>query len=397
MLSNQYVTKLINLEGVKFKDIYIEQDEVRILVAKQSDIEICPQCGRPTTKLVDITSKIYRDLNILNRICLIEIDQRRFECRNCFHTFMEPISFVRLYRRYTIRFEREVYKCCKETNAAYAASQFGISDHTAAGIYEWYAMQKQAELKLDKEIKEIGIDEIAMHKGHQDFILVITDLSNKRVIEVLKDRKKETLEAFLLGWNEELKKGIKAVAIDLWSPYRSAALQHLPNASIVADRFHVMQNLNKALDECRKQEKNASGNKEEWKDAKYALLKNKEDLTEEQQAILTKVLNISPILKQVYDLKEQFREIFNQADSKEEAKLKLHAWILGVIKKDINTCFGFVKTLLNWEDNILNYFLDRLSSGFVEGVNNKIKLIKRKAFGFRNFENFRIKIIDCFS
>jgi transposase len=312
MLSNHYVTKLINLEGIKFKEIYIQKDEVRILVVKDQDIEVCPKCLKATNKLVDTTAKVYRDLNILNRICFIEIDHRRFECRNCFNTFMESIPFIRPYRRYTNRFEKEVYECCKETNATYAASRFGISDHAAAEIYEWHAKQKLEELKLDQEIEEIGIDEIAMHKGHHDFILVITNLNNKKVIEVLTDRKKETLESYLKGWGEELKNGIKAVAIDLSSPYRSAVEKHLPNAFIVADRFHVMQNLNKALDECRKQEKNVCGNKEDWKDAKYAVLKNKENLTEEQKSILNKILNISPILKLAYDLKERFREIFNQ-------------------------------------------------------------------------------------
>lgn len=186
------------------------------------------------------------------------------------------------------------------------------------------------------------------------------------------------------------------MAIDLWSPYRSAVEEHIPNAVIVADRFHVMQNLNRALDECRKQEKNLSDNKDDFKDAKYPILKNKEDLTEEQRTILAKVLSISSILKLAYELKEQFREIFNEMN-RQEAKLKLHRWILEVVKNDVFISFNFVKTLLNWEEQILNYFINHLSSGFVEGVNNKFKLIKRKAFGFRNFENFRLKIIDCFS
>lgn len=397
MLNKQYVTKLINLEGIKVKDIYIEGDEVRILVTKENELEICPKCEMSKTKLVESKPKNYRDLNILDRSCWIEIDQKRLECCYCFHTFMETLPFARSYRHYTNRFENKVYECCQETNASYTGAQFKLSDHTVSDIYEKHAIKKQEELKLENPVKKIGIDEIAMHKGHQDFILIITDLSNNRVLDVLKDRKKETLEAYLDGLSQSFKRGIEVVAIDLWNPFRSAIEKYLPKACIVADRFHVMKNLNNGLDICRKIEKKFCNQAEEWKHSKYALLKNKENLTEEQKVILNKVLNFSPQLKQAYEIKEGFREIFNETKDREEAKLKLHNWLLDIVRKDLTPCYEFVRTFLNWEDNILNYFIDRVTSGFIEGVNNKIKLIKRKAFGFKNFEHFRIKIIDCFS
>jgi len=151
------------------------------------------------------------------------------------------------------------------------------------------------------------------------------------------------------------------------------------------------------LDNCRKQAKGESADKEIWKDAKYAVLKNREDLTEEQIETLNRVLRASSSLKTCYELKESFRSVFNDSDDRETGDEKLSAWVLDVVKREIAGYYEFVKTILNWHDNILNYFDEWVSSGFVEGVNNKIKLIKRKAFGFVNFENFRIKIIDCFS
>jgi transposase len=120
-------------------------------------------------------------------------------------------------------------------------------------------------------------------------------------------------------------------------------------------------------------------------------------LTKEQEEVLKRVLMASPALKTCYELKESFRDIFNSSDNRKIGEAKLSAWILDVIRADTSEYYAFVRTLLNWEENILNYFDNWISSGFVEGINNKIKLIKRKAFGFVNFENFRIKIIDCFS
>jgi transposase len=119
----------------------------------------------------------------------------------------------------------------------------------------------------------------------------------------------------------------------------------LPNAKAVADRFHVMQNLNKALDDCRKQEKRESDHKEVWKQAKYALLKNRENLTVEQEQVLKRVLKISPALKVRYELKESFREIFNVSDDRETGSKKLSVWIFDVIRQEASEYYGFVKTL----------------------------------------------------
>jgi transposase len=395
MLNDDYVTKLINLERVKFKDIDIQSDAVRIQVSSTRDVELCPNCCLLTSHIIDKVAKEYRDLNFLDKICYIEFDLRRFECRKCFKTFNESISFAEPFRRYTNRFEFEVYECCRETTATYAAAKFGICDKTAAEIYQNIAKKKQLDHPLLTQV--IGIDEIALHKGHKDFVVVITDITNKKVIDVVEDRKKAALEAYMGKWSEEFKSGIKYVAIDLWGPYRSVIETILPNSKPVADRFHVMQNLNKALDNCRKEEKKESVDKEVWKNAKYIVLKNYEDLTEEQTEMLLRVLEVSPTLKTCHELKESFRKIFNDSKNKDEGRTKLYDWILNIAHSEITEYYEFVRTLLNWKENILNYFEEHISSGFVEGVNNKIKLIKRKAFGFNNFENFRIKIIDCFS
>lgn len=124
MLKNDYVTKLINLEGIKFKYVDIQEDVIRILVAAVHDVQLCPKCCRPTSMLVDVTQKVYRDLDLAGRMCCIEIDLRRFECYDCLCTFTESLPFVMPYRHYTRRFEQQVYECCRETTATYAASKF---------------------------------------------------------------------------------------------------------------------------------------------------------------------------------------------------------------------------------------------------------------------------------
>jgi transposase len=217
------------------------------------------------------TPKTFRDCDFGGRHCLIEIDHKRLECRHCYKTFTENLPFVRPYGHYTIRFENQVYECCKETTAAYTANKFAISEKAVMNIYRRFSEERQKTESQEKPTEIIGFDEISMHKGHKDFILIITDISNKRVLDVLPDRKKETLEAYLKTWTKERLKGIKAVAIDLWGPYRSVAEEFFPQADIVADRFHVMQNLNRCLDTCRKEEKQAY-------DEKKSLLEEKQNM-----------------------------------------------------------------------------------------------------------------------
>ena len=258
MLNNQYITQLINLKGVIFKDLYFKDDTLRIFVASQHKAGICPHCCKPSNKLIDVTPKTFRDCNFGDRLCFIEMDHRRFECRQCYKSFMEEFSFIRPYRHYTNRFEQQVYECCKETTTSYTAKKFSLCESTVMNIYKHIALDNQMKLSLENPTTIIGFDEISMHKGHKDFVLVITDISNKRVLDILPDRKKETLRAYLSSWSEEKKKLITGVAIDLWGPYRSIAEEFFSQAVITADRFHVMQNLNRCLDTCRKEEKKSS-------------------------------------------------------------------------------------------------------------------------------------------
>ncbi|KIC76054.1 hypothetical protein DB41_GO00020 [Neochlamydia sp. TUME1] len=139
----------------------------------------------------------------------------------------------------------------------------------------------------------------------------MTDLTNKRVIDILKDRKKAALKDYMASCDEEFKEGIKYVAIDLWAPSRAVVEEMLPKAQAVADRFHVMQNLNQALDRFRKRVKQESADQEIWKNTKYILLKNHENLTEQQEDVLDKILNLNLELKVYYKLKESFGSLFN--------------------------------------------------------------------------------------
>jgi transposase len=219
--------------------------------------------------------------------------------------------------------------------------------------------------------------------------VIITDLDQARPIGVLADRKKATLRAYFASWPQELRQQVEEVSIDLWRDYRDVAEECFPNAVVVADRFHVMKQLQQELDELRKKEQRQ--HPKELKHSKYALLKNEAELNEKQQAKLAQVAEVSPRLKLAHSLKEQFRALLEEDLSVVEGGSKLAEWCAEAQRVGLFT--RSLETFSRWLEPILNYFRQRTSNGVVEGINNKIKVIKRMAYGFRNFESFRLRVL----
>jgi len=247
-----------------------------------------------------------------------------------------------------------------------------------------------------KDIEILGIDEISMKKGHKDFVLVISDIGNKRVIEVLENRLKESLDKYFDDMPQDVKSKIKQVSMDMWSPYYDSVAEKLPHAEIVIDRFHVMKNLNDCLTNTRREicRESNKEDKAKLKGCRWILVKNMDDLTLAEQEKLNMVYETSPELKQAHILKEDFRRIFEEEDNKENASKALEYWVNRVVESGLKGLEKFLTTLSNWKDSILNYFNGRVTNGFVEGMNNKIKLIKRKGFGFTNHNHFRYRVLD---
>jgi transposase len=259
-----------------------------------------------------------------------------------------------------------------------------------------YYRQISKKVLTDNDIEILGIDEISLRKGHKDFVLVISDIVNKRVIEVLSNRLKESLDKYFDEMPQEVKSKIKQVSMDMWSPYRDSVVEKLPHAEIVIDRFHVMKNLNDCLTNTRREicRLSSKEDKAKLKGCRWILVKNIEDLTLVEQEKLDMVYETSPELKQTHVLKEEFRRIFEDEDNKENASKALEDWVNRVVQSGLKGLEKFLTTLSNWKDSILNYFNSKVTNGFVEGMNNKIKLIKRKGFGFTNHNHFRYRILD---
>lgn len=244
----------------------------------------------------------------------------------------------------------------------------------------------------------ICFDEITLHKGHGKFILVISAPELGLVLDVLEDRSKERLLAWLEERGKAWCEAVEVACSDMWDAYQEAAAEKLPNAKRVVDRFHVMKNLNEALTKARRgiQKDTDDETKEILKGSRWLLVKNRENLTGEEQQKLSCMLEVSPELKACYELKESLRELFNQELDYRTAENRLLDWIAQVEASEFKALKSFVKTLRNWQPQILNYFDGRYTNGFAEGVNLKIKMLNRRAYGYRNFKSFRLHVLVAF-
>jgi transposase len=247
-------------------------------------------------------------------------------------------------------------------------------------------------------VKVVCFDEITLHKGHGKYILVISAPELGLVLDVLEDRSKEKLLAWLEERGQEWREGVEVACSDMWDAYQEAVAEKLPNARRVVDRFHVMKNLNEALTKARRtiQQDADEATKTLLKGCRWLLVKNRENLTAEEQEKLTRMLAASPELCACYTLKEDFRALFNQHLDKTEAEKQLQEWVMKVEASPFKALKKFVGTLHNWWQQILNYFTGRFNNGFAEGINLKIKMLNRRGFGYRNFKSFRLHVLVAF-
>jgi transposase len=191
------------------------------------------------------------------------------------------------------------------------------------------------------------------------------------------------------------RKAIKVVSMDMWRPYRSAVKAKLPHAQIVADRFHVMKQLNHQINLLRRalQRKAEGPLAEALKGSRWILLKKRSELKAKEEEKLQVIFEASAELRAIYLLKEEFRTICDKITNRTQAARFLRAWIWKAGATGSRYLRQFVNTLTNWWHEFLNYFDDRITQGFVEGINRAIRGIINRAFGFRDFDNFRLQVL----
>lgn len=357
---------------------------------KASRIEICPHCATPSDKIHDRRKQPIRDLPIRGKSVILVLIKRRFRCICCSRVFAETYSSIERYQRMTSRLMESITRKAIYQTFKSAGQESHVSAHTARALF----LRKASQLQVDKKAPQtLALDEFAVKKGKGEnkYNLAIAVPSEKRLLDILPDRRQATVEAYLKGLID--RENVRVVAIDMWRPYKRAIEKVLPQAAIVIDKFHVLRNVMWALDRVRR--RIVEGDRElhrRLKRSRYLLLKNYEDLDEAGRQKVLMLLECSDELRRTYWFKEWFR-IWYQDQNADTAAYYLEDWLEAVNQSQIKEMVYVAQTITYWKQEILNYFTYRITTGFLEGMNNKIKTIKRMAYGFRTPGVLRAKAL----
>jgi transposase len=355
----------------------------------------CRQCGREITACHGLDEAItLRHLPILGRRVYICLRPKRYQCPWCEGrpTTTQQLSWYSTKSPHTKVYERYLLLQLVHATIADVSIKEDIGYKAVEGIVDrWISREvRWAEVK---RVKILGLDEIALKKGHRDFVVIVTARSatgEVKVLAVLPDRKKQTVRQFLEAMPKRVKRTIRTVCTDMYEGFITAVKEVLGKAQVVVDRYHVAKLYREGVDRLRKQELRRLKQelpKEDYaklKGAMWPFRKNPADLEAEEQEVLTRLFTYAPALQQAYEYREQLTGIFEEDLSKADATKKLKDWQQQVRASGLRCYDSFLQTLDKWLEEITNYFLDRNNSGFVEGLNNKIKVLKRRCYGIFN-------------
>jgi len=357
---------------------------------------ICQRCGKRACSIHSWTQRKIRDLSFATARTWITCHYRKLFCSHCQGIYIEDLELFHPYLRVTTRMACYIYQLCRLMTVSQVAQHLGIDWKTVKNIDKYYLERDYGQPDL-KGLTILAVDEISIRKGHS-YLTVVLDFLSGRVLFVGNKRKAKTLKRFFNKLSISQRKKIKAVAMDMWDPFIKAVKDKLPNAKIVFDLFHVVASFNTVIDKVRNAEyrKASKDNKAVYKGAKYLLLKNRKNVrkqTHRQQ--LRELLALNQVINTVMILKEKLKHIWTYR-SRTWANKALDQWCelaQSLNNRSINT---FVRMLKRHRYGIINHCDYPIHTGKLEGVNNKIKVIKRKAYGFHDLRYFTLKIYQAF-
>ena len=389
----------LDIEDVNVLKVEMVSDgAIHITLESSLQYGYCRKCGQRITMLHghDHWVKV-QHLPSFGRAVFLHYRPKRYECPNCDGrpTTTQQLAWHERNSPHTTAYDRYLLLALVNSTVKDVAIKAHLPYETVWGVVE-----RQLAYRVDwteySRLGVLGIDEIARLKGHGDFVAIVSAClpdGHVAILAILPDRKKETVEAFLRTIPPHLQATINGVCTDLYEGYIQAVQTALPAVRRVADRFHVAKLYRAATDTLRKTELKRlkatlpSTQYEALKGSLWAFRLPPADLRPKQRSLLQRLFELSLALKQAYTLREALTAIFNLAPSRDLAQHQLRAWQATVRASGL-TCFDtFLKTLDRFWEEITNYFVAGQTSGFVEGLNNKIKVLTRSSYGLFNLEH----------
>jgi transposase len=372
-----------------------ERGEIIITIESTKAGTSCRQCGKWITKLHGRDEWVtIRHLPVFGRPSFLRYRSKRYQCQACegHPTTSEKLEWRDANSPHSFAYDNHILLQLVNSTVEDVSLKEGLPYECVGG-----ALERRIETRTDwstiAAIEVLGLDEIALKKGQRDYVTLVTGrrcTGEIEILGVLPGHEKAEVVEFFRSMPLRIVQKVQAVCCDLWEAYTEAVREEIPTARIVIDRFHVAQHYRAAAEQVRKQE--LLHLKKTLPKAEYQTLngsfrafrKNAKDLNKAERKILRRFFAHSALAKQAYVLREQLTVIFDMQLSKNQAQAKIRRWIQQVQKSGLQCFDDFLKLLVAWWEEITNFFIQRENSGFVEGFNNKVKVLKRRCYGIFN-------------
>lgn len=366
------------------------KSRIELWVAYRGRTFRCGRCRQGLRRRFDEVLIRVRDLDVSKHQVFLWLPRYRVRCPRCGVRRVES-RIVRHGARCTRRFERKLFLLTAYMPVKAVAEQERVDWRTVKDAEIRYILGLLRKRDLD-DITELGIDEVSEKKGHR-YLTLVTDLKKRRVIWVGRGNDGAVIRAFFRWFGKKRARRLKIVVIDMHDPYLRE-LRKRCRAKIVFDHFHVIKPMSLAIDNIRRRQQNEMPpeGKRYLKHSRYLLLRPRENLTKAQGVRLKDLLAVNETLSTAYLLKEDLRAVFRLLDPK-AARAELRDWKSRVRESGIPELMEYAKMLDRRRFGILNFFKHRRTNGLSEGMNNVVKTIKKNAYGFHDWQYFRLKIL----
>jgi transposase len=393
-MSTSLLYHAFGIHGYQYVRTLYEKGAVIFKIRQEISRMRCPECNSRHLVRKGYVWRRFRTTPIGKKTVWILLAVQRVYCRACATLRQVPIGFADPRRTYTQAFERYALELSRHMTILDAAKHLNVSWDVIKEIQK-RNLQKRFSRPCLKNLRQIAIDEITIGKGHR-YLTVVLDLISGAVVFVGEGRGVKTLLPFFKRLRR-FKCQIEAVAMDMSPAYISAVLEYLPDAKIVFDHFHVIKLFNDRISDFRRKLYHLAETQQEkevLKGTRWLLLKNPDNLDEQrnERQRLQEALELNQPLALVYYMKEDLRRLWSFPHKKDAARF-LQDWVNRAHASDIPMLKRFANTLSAHRIGILAYYDFPISTAPLEGKNNKIKTMKRQAYGFRDMEFFKLKIL----
>lgn len=387
MPTNDFTTKILEIKDLIINSAKFFESETHLYITIKRKPHACPHCGCVTDQVHYYRTSIIKDIPLMDKKLFLHYKKRRYNCPCCNKHFYENFGLIPKQHRITTRLAFYSINLLKEKQSVSSVAKIlGLSSSSVFRMLKYISYPKPKTM-----LEVLSIDEFRGNANGEKFQAILTDAKHHKLVDILPKRTQTTLADYFQGIKN--RNTVKYFIMDMNKVYRDLAISYFPNATIVIDKFHVVRYASWALENVRKrvQKSMPPGKRKYFKRSRKLLLMRKENLNEENVQALEVMLQQSTDLGIAYYLKEQFYD-FMKSKTRSEAAKKLQNFLMMAYTSQLKEFSACITMLNNWSKYILNAFDCPYTNGYTEGTNNAIKVIKRTAFGYCNFYNFRNRI-----